>query len=236
MTDKNRSPLAAQVGDLHDDLPRGNPVFGLAVHCSGRGIVEQARKLGVDPIEHAIAYYRSAECSCHYVIGYDGTIVQITADDRRVPHVGVAADERQLYLSGRWMTDRRLASSAVARWHQYWATDSGYGFSSPQHLFPSSAPNADYVGAELSPLEKPRDNGLWYTDEQHQGVAELADDLRRRHGWPAWWTEGALPCPRLLGHEDLDAFGRWDAGGGWDPGALRAVPRFSWLAVQALLR
>lgn len=231
MTDRNRSPYAVQVKDLVPDKPRGRPVFGLVVHTSGRSIVARAGRRGEDVLDHVADYYRAAAYSCHYVIGWDGRIYQITADDRRVPHVGVDAAERRLYLSGRWGKDKRLASSAVARWTALWKQPS------PQHLFPSSAPNSDYVGVELPPLSQapvigPM-QGLWYTAEQHEAVARLADDLRDRHGWPAWPT--ALPCRRLLGHEDVDAFGRWDRGGGWDPGALRSAPRFDWAAVRALL-
>jgi N-acetyl-anhydromuramyl-L-alanine amidase AmpD len=227
VTVKHRSPLAAQVVDLVPDKPRGRPVFGLVVHTSGRGIVAKAARAGVPVTEYCVGYYRAAEYSCHYLIGYEGEIVQITADDRRVLHVGVDKAERALYLSGRWRTDRRLASTAVQLWARAWAR-------SPQHLFPSSAPNDDYVGVELPPLLKPSSDGLWYTPAQHRAVARLADDLRRRHGWPAFWDD-VLPVPRLLGHEDLDAFGRWDRGGGWDPGALRAVPRFRWATVAAEL-
>ncbi len=230
MTDRNRSPLAIQVGDLHEDPPRSRPVFRLVVHCTGRSIVERALRRGVDPLEHAIAYYRSAACSCHYIGGHDGTLVQITADDRRVPHVGVSAAERQLYLSRTrgCSADARLSRSAAQMWHSRWAC------ASPQHLFSGPSANDAYVGIELLPLERRRDNGLWYTDEQHELVAGLAEDLRVRHGWPAWPTQ--LPCPRLLGHEDLDAFGRWDRAGGWDPGALRRLPRFNWSVVADLIR
>jgi len=230
MTDPSRSPLATQVVDLVPDRPRGRPVFGLVVHCSGRSIVEKAQRAGADVLEYVVGYYRAAEYSAHYVIGHDGGIVQVTADDRRVPHVGVTADERTLYRSGRWRTDKRLVASAVQRWDARW-----FPWVSPNVLFPSTAPNDDYVGVELPPLAKPTADGLWYTLAQHQAVARLASDLRARHGWPSWPSRGA-PCQRLLGHEDLDAFGRWDKGGGWDPGALRAQPRFLWSAVQAGLR
>jgi hypothetical protein len=232
MTDRNRSSLATQVKDLVPDKPRGRPVFGLVVHTTGRGICEQAMKHGVDVLEHAVAYYRAAPYSAHYVIGYDGEIVQITADDRRVPHVGVSAEERKLYLSGLWVKERRLAVMPLKLWRGRW----GYG-KSPQHLFPGPSVNGDYVGVELPPLRDPpiigRMQGLWYTAKQHVAVARLADDLRKRHGWPTFPTQ--LPCPRLLGHEDLDAFGRWDKGGGWDPGALRAAPRFDWNLVEGEL-
>ncbi len=229
MADPNRCPFATQVTDLVADQPRTLPVFGLVAHTSSRSIVEQAVARDVDPLEHAVAYYRGAPYSAHYVGGWDGQLVQITADDRKVPHVGISGEERKLYLSGAWTRDQRLNDSAVGRWLGHWRVRS------PQHLFPGTSANGVYIGIELLPLRMPNPNGLWFTDAQHALVARLAEDLRRRHGWPAWPT--TLPCARLLGHEDLDAFGRWTkAGGGWDPGALRASPRFSWKLVAAALR
>jgi hypothetical protein len=34
--------------------------------------------------------------------------------------------------------------------------------------------------------------------------------------------------PNLVCHEDLSPLKRWDKGGGWDVGVLRAVPRLGW--------
>lgn len=230
MPDPNRCAFATQVTDLVADQPRRGLVFGLVVHCSGRSKVNEAIRLGVPVLDHLVAYYRPAAFSAHYVLGYQGDIVQVTADDRRVPHVGIEPPQREAYLSGRWRTDRRLVAAAVNRWRDQW-----FPWASPQHLFPGSSPNGAYVGCELPPLAKPTADGLWYTLAQHLSVAALASDLRARHGWPSWATRG-LPCQRLLGHEDLDAYERWDKGGGWDPGALRAQPRFSWKLVQAALQ
>lgn len=226
MIDQHRSSIATQVEDLVSDRPRVGPVWGLCVHTSGRSIVQRAIAARARVLEYVVGYYRAAPYSCHYVIGWSGEIVQITPDDRRVPHVGVSTEERQSYLSGRW--HEGLPLGAVRRWGDLW------GRGSPQHLFPGRSANSAYVGVELPPLLTPGADGTWYTLSQHEAVARLAEDLRVRHGWPDWPSE--LPCPRLLGHEDLDAYGRWDRDGGWDPGALRALPRFRWgLVAEAMV-
>jgi len=137
----------------------------------------------------------------------------------------VSPGERVRYLSGDWKVDPLLPASVILRWHRRWRKDS------PQHLYPGSSPNEVYVGVELPPVVPALEDGLWYTEAQHAAVAELAEDLRIRHNWPGFKN----PSPRLVGHEDLDAYGRWDTGGGWDPGYLRPTPRFRWDMVYAHL-
>lgn len=237
MTDQYWSTFAENVGDLHADSPRPGPPWGLCVHMSGRSIIEIASKADIDALKVVVDYYRSAKYSCHYVIGYEGELVQVSADDRRVPHIGVSEAERQAYLRGVWTRAPGLGPDAVARWQAHWTTR--LGFKSPQHIFPGRAPNDAYVGVEMLPLLKATPRGLWHTTAQHMTVARLADDLRVRHGWPGWVRDvsgaAVLPQPRLLAHDDLDAWGRWDKQGGWDVGGLRARPRFDWALVSASL-
>lgn len=213
---QNRSPIATQVADKHPDRDRPGPVFGLVLHTTGRGVVKRAQREGVAPEERALDYYAQSVASCHYLIGYDGTVYQLSADDRRVPHVGIRGDERRRYLAGEWSGD--FSARAVARWRERWPDRA-----SPQHLYPSSSPNDDYVGCEMIPLRRRR-HGWHYTAAQHVAAATLALDLANRHGWPEGWHRTS----RLVGHEDLDAYGRWKAFGGWDPGALRRRPWLSW--------
>lgn len=187
-------------------------------------------------MDHVLKYYQTASYSCHYLIGYLGDILQIASDNERVPHVGVSKMERDLYLTSKWdqmglegfgFAKDHLSAKGTKLWKHQWADIA----QSPQHLYPSMFPNDDYVGVEVIPLTKPQGK-LWYTEDQHTAVAILAKDLAKRHGFEL----EEPPCPRLLGHEDLDAFGRWDEGGGWDPGALREAPRFSWALVTEALK
>lgn len=232
-----RSMHARQVGDLDIDPKRPREPWGLCVHMTGRSIVQRARARGEDALAHAAEYYRSAEHSCHYLVGHDGTILQISDEDRRVPHVGIEGWQRESYLSAGWHA--KVKPKARLRWLDHWREH--FGMKSPQHIYPSTSANDDYIGVELLPALSPSSLGLWHTSQQHEAVAALADDMRRRHRWPVWkryQDEGEailLPQPRLLGHEDIDAFDRWDAEGGWDPGALRPRPRFSWMAVAVEL-
>lgn len=198
--------------------------WGLVVHTSGRGIVRRARKAQADPFEFAVDYYR-AQGGVHYCIGYDGQIVQMLLDNERGAHVGISRKERRHYLRGTWVGElsKRLLRMhpGVVLWRSKWP-----GIDSPQHLYPTRSPNGCYVGVELVPLTTKYVNatGLWFTEAQHRAVGWLGRDLAQRHKWPAnWYRTG-----RLVGHEDIDAFARWDGRGGWDPGALRFPVRFNW--------
>lgn len=224
--DKNRCPWAVQLPDLVEDKPRGVAVFGLCVHTSGRGVLTKARKLGISPIECALAYYQSAAYSAHYVCDYDGTLYQITADDRRVSHIGLTPEARLRYISGKWRRD--VSGSGLDSWLQRWGTSA-----SPASLYPNRYPNTDYVGVELLPRVETLSSSKaeWYTADQHATVGKLAYDLRRRHEWPGNFALRG----RLVGHEDLSPLTRWDRGGGWDPGARRLAPRFHWSKVIAAL-
>ncbi|MCP4448266.1 MAG: N-acetylmuramoyl-L-alanine amidase [Myxococcales bacterium] len=198
--------------------------WGVCFHTSGRGIVERAKRQGVAPGALALKWYRArARSGVHYLIDHNGTIFQMLGDDRRGAHVGISRTERRAYLSGNWEIQiaGRLTAAPAMAWRRRWPDHA-----SPQHLFPTRSPNGCYIGVEMIPLATADvgANGLWFTEAQHIAAGALARDLSIRHGWPLGWENS----PRMIGHEDIDAFARWDKRGGWDPGAMRDGPRFDW--------
>lgn len=197
--------------------------WGMVVHTTGRGIVHRAQKRNDSAAELAIEYYRS-KAAVHYLVDWNGTIIQMMPDDFRGAHVGISKNERKKYLSGRWRRD--FSNEVRKHWHERWPS-----FSSPQHLYPTRSPNSCYLGVELVPLprDQVQDDDFWFTPDQHQAVVDLGAERALFHGWGEDWWKG----PRLVGHEDIDAYGRWQESGGWDPGALREVPRFDWPFVYA---
>lgn len=200
-----RSTLATQVAHPRDVDDRTLPVFGLVVHTTGSGITEQAKKLKVDPLDHAVAYYLDPKHYFpHYVIGYDGEIVQVADEKERAQHVGFA--ERGKYLTSEW--ENLLPAKLVMNWHSRWPR-----FQSPAHLFPGASPNNVYIGCELLPP---------FTVEQHKAVVMLAADIGERYKLPDHWWQ----TPRLVGHSDLNPLTR----GEWDPGKT-----FNWGYVLQLL-
>lgn len=247
------SALAMRLDDAADDWRGGRerratePVEHLVAHMTGRTFIAKALRDGLDPLEALLSYYTSKRTSSHYLGGWAGELWQMTDDRIRVPHVGVTAAERALYLSGQWREGvadpdgRTISTTTITQWDLAWPK-----YPSPQHLFAGRSINDRSVGIEMPPcwvggkyLAEPLAPGLWHTSGQICLVALLACDLAERHGWRAeWWTDprGGPRTPTLPGHEDCDLFGRSQKSGGWDPGALRASPRWDWAAVDQVIR
>lgn len=245
-------------GDQRKARERTDPVHGLVVHMTGGSIVKKAVEAGVDPVVFASDYYSTKDYSVHYLADYGGSLFQFTDDRLRTPHVGVSPFERGAYLDGAWARGKRargqgsqgligpVSKTAVSRWQESWD-----GYQSPQHLFPTRYVNDSYVGIEMPPCgfhvdgkwkhlpdHEPHREGLRHTTGQHVAIAILAWDLAQRWGWPNDWhvdPRGNARSPRLLGHEDVDLFGRSNRSGGWDPGWLRKSVWFDWDFVYQLI-
>lgn len=226
------SPLATPVPPHTRDVDdRTIPVYGVAVHCTGSGIVTKALAHGADPFEYAVAYYlRPDAYFAHYLVGFDGTIAQIADEHERAPHIGLPAADRAAYLGGTWKA--RVPKSFLTRWTKRW-TARWPQYKSPSHLYPGSSPNNAYVGVEMLLWQKgcagtPHAPGLKYTTAQHDVIAALAADVADRWAFPAGWqATGRLAC-----HEDVSPLSRTTASGGWDPGVVRAAPWFDWAYVM----
>lgn len=217
------SSLATNINHLRtESLDRSIPVYGIAVHQTGSGIVEQAIKNKMDPFTWAVAYYRKPDSYyAHYVIGYQGEVAQIADEHERAPHIGLTAADRDLYLDGKWTS--KVSQTTVSYWRKRWPS-----YKSPSHLYEGASPNNAYVGMEMLPVTKGSlavaHPGTTYTTAQHHAVASLALDIATRWNLPRdWFTTG-----RFATHEDITPMSRQDTGGGWDPGVIRPAPRFNW--------
>lgn len=231
MTDTT-SPVAKPVPGVRN--PSGalkQQMWGYLAHTTGGGITAKAKKYGKDPLAVAIEAYIAMQNGSegylwggpHYVIPHDGSIHQLAPDDLMMNHCG--GGNRGRYFDGTW---RSVFAVATSQWDAKW----GPRFKHPYTLFPSRSPNQDYIGVELIPVGDgfgtPMAPGLRFTREQHDACAALGKDLGTRHGWPADWQHSN----RFVGHEDVDPLNRADAGGGWDPGYLRAKPYFDFPYVR----
>lgn len=222
MGNTNVSALAHQVdGKYHDFRARTAAIFGIAVHQTGSGEVEAALAHGADPLEYLADYYLKPDSYCaHYVIGWDGEIVQVVPDDEDAQHIGFAPADRARFLDGSW--ESAVSGKTVQLWKSQWTA-----FKSPAHLFPGPSPNNVYVGMELVPIvagarAQPMAPGQLFTAAQHEACAELAADIATRHSLPPGWQL----ANRLVCHEDVNPIQRSQSAGGWDPGFLRDQPWF----------
>ena len=215
------SPLASQVDKPRNVLGERDQAHCIIVHTTGRGIVDQAAKHGVDPLEHAIAYYLTPNVGfAHYLVGWAGEIVQIASEAEPAWQAGWKSWERAAYFDGSWRTkwasDYENRVVGVNENHYGWWT-TRWRSTSPQHItkdiVPYGAehtPNSVGIGIEC----------LWHvgglTDTQYTALARLCVDVSKRRQFPLY----APPCARMLGHEDLCPCRRTDKKGRpWDPGS-----------------
>lgn len=233
---KYLSPLATLIPHPQDTKDRTKPTpYGLMVHTTGRGLLDKAKKDRKSPLVTAIGLYTARKgYGPHYVIDQDGSLVQIASERERMGHAGVSAEERRLYLSGEWQ--EKVSPRTAIRWTERWVfgVHELQDIKSPCHLYPTRSPNDSYIGVELIPNRKAR-----FSDYQYEVLAALVEDIEKRHdldlhdrGSAAYSTSSYLPAPCLLGHEDVEPLTRTNRTGGWDPGSLRANPRFDWRRLE----
>lgn len=229
------SALARVGPKLRKGSRRPAPIFGVVVHTTGSGPAVKAKKTGKPAIGFALRYYLDGKGGFpHYVIDYDGTI-HATCDEREAAwHAGWSGIGGKAFFKAPWQ--------APAWWRTTWDR---WKVRTPVELLApgTSGPNAATIGIELLGALDRR-----YTDAQYAALARLIADIRSRN---ALHVPGA-PSPTLLGHEDLlpvsrrEAIARFgkekgegnhraDDRGGWDPGAHRSDPRFSWSRLWRLM-
>ena len=200
------------------------------VHTTGSGIPDKAVREGVDIVEMTHRVYSGMREGPHFVIVPDGRVFQYRQLNEKAWHAGVDGAERRDYLSGNWLA--KVAKGVASWWKARWV-----GIQSPQHLYPSTSPNEDYVGIELVPcvayvkgnngslkpvFGEPAGPGQRFTAQQYTSLAMLVNELSSKYGIP-------LSGGRLVGHEDIDPMDR----PGWDPGDMHGY--FSWSLLRGII-
>lgn len=227
---------------------RSRAPYGIAFHTTGSGLPANAIADGEDPFQAALRWYATHAEGPTYVIGWKpGQIAAVAPDEAlRTFHIGVEAAEKAPLIDGRWR--QMVTPATVAAWNRRHGADknplSADGTTS-RALIPGDSPNDLVIGVEMVPVTNgsvvwapPMRPGLRFTAWQHTAARQLAEDVARRYAWPSDWRK-----TRVFGHEDLNPLRRHDAGGGWDPGALRSAPYidldyirggFPWTVLAAL--
>jgi hypothetical protein len=220
------SPLAVTLRGLRKAPYLMKKVSQIVIHQTSRGPANRSMKSGYrkPAVDFALDYYLKGNGGFpHYVIDFNGTIYA-TCDERYVAHHSgwVHSGGRALFEKSNWR--------APAWWLAVWGK---FNFKSPIDLLPEGAgsPNIRSIGIEL--MMSPN---LRYTEQQYKSLARLVIDIGKRHGL----SIPSAPSPVLLGHEDyapvLGKGGRADKNGGWDPGAHRTNPYFSWSKLWEYVR
>ncbi len=210
--DCQRTYFKNKSGKLTKFRTRSLPCLQIVRHSTGRGVPSKAKAWGKTTIEVALDWYLNPIATCpNYVIDEKGTIYLVSDEALCPPHCGVDSWQRDMMLSGEW--EHEVSEEAIGLWRRRFPD-----FKSPQYLFPSKSANWDAIGIEVIPLNSPK--FPIFSNESYHALNLLQTDIAVRHGM------NMSKKTTLLYHEDLDPFERWDAHGGTDPGALRAIPWF----------
>ena len=191
--------------------------FGVLIHTTGGGIAKLARLKGrtVEAVTRSV-YGNVGMTFAHRVVMPEGWILRCAEDSIIAPHCGVKAWQRAALLDGTWRA--HVSDEGERLWDARWP-----GVKSPQHLFPTASGNDAYLGIETVQGETTdKETASRFTMAQYRATAAQIVAWERTHGFVA---EGR----RLVTHEDLQPFERWDAHGGWDPGWLRIPATYNWL-------
>ena len=199
--------------------------WGVMLHTTGGGLPDKAHHEGLSPLETARKVYGGMREGPHYVIAPDGAVERYRADDQIAYHCGVSPVDRRDFLTGHW--EARVGRGVVGWWRARWP-----GVLSPQHLYPSTSPNSDYIGVELIPcLAQTKGNGGSlkpvfgtpiggergrFTGAQYVAAALLTLQLCEAYSIPM------RRRGRVVGHEDINPITR----PGWDPGDMQGY--WSW--------
>jgi hypothetical protein len=242
------SPLAKRPTKLNGGYRRNRlrevhyAPAAIVVHTTGAGPIQHANddewewwrlKLDIpkgDSLMCAVALYANMDASGHYVIGQDGTIVQVVPESHAAWHVGGRGSrpyfaERVTALSGerfRWWRERwpGLTSPRQLGGGRLWEP----AFKTPgighriRSGFPIGTCNENTIGIEVV------GPGPWSAEAWH-ALAALCVDIERRRGL-------TLRRDTVISHSDAHPISRTSATGRpWDP----MPSTWSWERIAPLL-
>lgn len=138
----------------------------IVIHHTGVGVLgrfqrEKDRRGWKQPIESAIHIYTRIMCSSgHYVVDYDGSIIQCVPDDYCAWQAGYGGERRRKRLIDwyRKLRFNRRVPNGTPRWfswrrgrYRWWADKwhVPYGLDSPVDWFPTLDVNRETIGIEL---------------------------------------------------------------------------------------
>jgi hypothetical protein len=204
-------PFTGKPRDVRDQ----EQVDKIFLHITGRATWKNASKNKQHPLGRLERYFTSnGKPFAHYGIDPWGRTAQFAEETERPWAQGwgkyggydglkAALEEKKLTVPYWWRRSMRTRLAEVK---------------SPLDLVEEgTTPNHNAVAIEMVQYG----GQFKLTTAQYLAAFILCWDICLRHGLV--FSDGTI-----LGHEDVDPWGRGDNGGGWDPGAGRITPRWCW--------
>jgi len=227
----NASILATRVDHLRNVRDQQLPAIVIFDHITGRGTWNNAEKNKQDPLDRIGDYFtKDGKPFAHYTVCPWGSILQ------------VAYERERPWAQG--LSDNQMAQEPPDFWKEYWRPR---GINNVRQLMQElyAAYGTPYTGRRLRGSLSPNSraiaiehiqygNGFKLTAAQYRMSHILHMDIAIRHGMDVAGMINWKQRLQVLGHEDVDPWGRGARGAGWDPGALRKKPRFCWRCLLTL--
>jgi len=219
-------------GGLRNTKNQVLPALRIVIHITGRSTYLNAKKRRVPPLQHLGEYFATRGNSfAHYSIDPWGRIA-CHALESETPWSQGWRD-----YGGRRELQRKLQTSEL-RTPSWWLRQWGNGvqpYYSPIDLVDADCVSGNDRSVTIEFIQY--NNQYLLTDAQYTYGHLLVWDVASRHGIALptipdnSQDNDAIsihPTRQLLGHEDLDPWGRGGSQGGWDPGYTRKRRRFSY--------
>ncbi len=227
MARSGHSPLATRTISALRPLPsRSGPVQAVIIHTTGSGIVRRALREGLQEEKEILDYCagrmtRPWAYSPHYLVGWDGTIINLVPEGTVAYHAALPRKHVRIYKRGIgiWKQHRGREPEKTDRilqrydeWSDRWPE-----LDNPVQLVGPGV-NSVTIGCDLlAPVP-----GEQHPLEQLQKMAYLVLDVLQAHGL-------VVERRTVLRHSDVAPFTRFTKRGGWDP------PRASFETICATL-
>lgn len=207
------SPLARVSSKRRTSGTKQKRIVRVVVHITGMQTYLNAKKAKEAPLARLEDYFTTPDVGAryqtfsHYGVDPWGQIVCF-------------ADETLRPRSQSWSALGGRAGVAARRPPDWWLDKwqkPPYGFTRVTDMIREATPNQDAASIEFIQYG----GQPCLTMAQYDAGHNLINDICRRNGF-------VMNERNVLGHEDVDPWGRGNAGGGWDPGARRVQLTFDW--------
>ena len=222
----NASPLALLVDRPRNVRDQKLPAILIVDHITGRGTWNNAEKHKQDPLGRIDTFFtKDGNPFAHYTIDPWGVILQVAYERERPWAQGLSLTQSKQKPPEFWLKEWGPRFDSV--FELICSLRHRYAIGGPSGYI---SPNSRAISIEHIQYG----NGFKLTAAQYRMSHLLHMDIAIRHGMDMAQVLNWEHRLNVLGHEDVDPWGRGARGAGWDPGALRKKPRFCWRCLLSL--